>query len=157
MFLLKVSENPGNLFFAAYFAGWLTAVFIVSFLSTPVLRLSADLVVKRMPRLTTAFFISFFSAAMFFIGAALTVRFGQPRGGSVLNGGSSVASIDSPLIHLLPFGFLFISVWIFSAKHFTDGELKSIGFVRSLIVAAIHTVLMTILGTVLFFAFVYLT
>lgn len=157
MFLLKISENPGSLFFAAYFAGWLIAVLVVSFLSTPVLRLSADFVAKRMPRLRTAFFISFFSSAMFFIGAALAARYGQPRGGSVLSGGSSVAAFDSPLIHFLPLVFSFVSVWIFGAKHFTDGDLKSIGFTKGLIVAFIHTALMTILGTMLFFGFVYLT
>jgi hypothetical protein len=157
MFLLKISEPPGEMLLVGYLAGKLIVILVVSFLNTPILRLSADLVVKRMPRLTTAFYISFSGSAMFVIGAALAARFGQPHGGSVLDGGSSVAAIDSPVMNFLPLIFLFVSVWVFSAKCFTDDESKAVGFGRGLIVAAIDSALMVVIGATLFFVFAYWT
>jgi hypothetical protein len=153
MILLQRAETYSGVFLLAYLVGCLISILFFSLLNTPVLRLSADIVVKRMPRFSTAYFISFFCSSAFLLGGIIASRIGQPSGGSVLYGGSSVALIDSPLINLLPLIFYLVSVWLLSSKYLTDADLEFIGFNKGLAVTALQTVFMLGIGLVICVAF----
>lgn len=153
MILLQSAETFNGVFLLIYFVGYLISILFFSLLNTPVLRLSADIVAKRMPRFSTAYFISFFCLSAFLFGGIIASRLGSPRGESVLYNDSSVALIDSPLINLLPLIFYFVTVWLLSSKYLIDADLKLIGIDKGLAVTVLQTVFMLGIGLVLFVAF----
>lgn len=130
-------SGKGSLMVFAALIGYLLVILVFSLLNTAILRFAADVVIKKMPRFKTAFFISFFSLLILVISDSV-VRWHQATDVSVLNRNSFQEMNDSALIAAFPLLLFLLVSWIFNSKYLTDSNLKIIGFGQGAIITALE-------------------
>ena len=143
MFLLQRSSSVSSDAPAGYFIGYLIVMVIFSLLmNMAVLRFAADLIVQRMPKFSTAFFISFFCLLVAFMVNLLILPIKKPQRNSVLEGNS----FDSWAINLLPLLSFLLIGWILNSQYLTDSDSKVVGFKKGLFIISLQAVFLMFIG-----------
>lgn len=143
MFLLQRSNPVGGDTTADYFIVSLIVIVILSLLiNTAVLRFAADLIVQRMPKFSTAFFISFFCLLAGFIVRLIVSRINKPRINSVLE----ADSFNSQAISFLPLSVFLLICWILNSQYLTDSAAKAVGYKNGLFITGLQIVFLMLIG-----------
>jgi hypothetical protein len=129
--------------FIGFIIAYLAVILVFSLINTGVLRLVADIIVKRMPAFAGVFWGSFLSLTILAIGDLIIRSEQSSPNASIFN---RHLIDDVSLIQFLPIVLFILINWFFNSKYLFDSEDKAIGFGKGALVTVLQFAFLIVIG-----------